>query len=338
MDPPRRRGDVGADAGDGGVGIAFVERVLVDPLVTGRAGVGIGEGEHRLVGVEVEACLLHLVGQVPLPEAVGARRGHGEHVVEEDRPLHVRLARHQVLHRLRGLDPRPAAAGPAGAGVEGDLEAEPLRFPDRVREEGAPLVAHELHRAAGDPADVYLHQDHAAEPRLLHRREVRGDPLAGEVPVHHEPVRPRPRGVGRLAELRFEGVEIEGKVGGEVAGEVAGKVGREAPAEERGHAAEEQMRQSHGGEEPPGRANPAGAGGAWSRPILAPRENVADRPVVETGARQLPRGANPRPPRRISGIREPFRHPRSRTGGIRKSRGSRSSSTARHRLPNACSR
>ena len=47
---------------------------------------------------------------------------------------------------------------------------------------------------------VHLHDQHAADADALHRLQVGGDPLAGDVAVEPEPVDPRPGRGRRLRE------------------------------------------------------------------------------------------------------------------------------------------
>ena len=61
-----------------------------------------------------------------------------------------------MLHRLFGLDPWPAAARPAGPGVERDLQAKPLGRRHGVLEDLAPRLAHELDRARRDATQLEL--------------------------------------------------------------------------------------------------------------------------------------------------------------------------------------
>ena len=110
-----------------------------------------------------------------------------------------------LLHGLLGLDPRAAAAVPAGVVVHVHFEAEPLRLGVDVPEQLAPALAHEIHRAHRR-ALVHLHDEHAADADAFHRFEVGRDAVAGDVAVQPEPVDPGTGVRRRPAKTLLQGV------------------------------------------------------------------------------------------------------------------------------------
>ena len=161
------------------------------------------ESQHQHIAIEVILRLLQLLRQRTVAEERRSPLRTRQGLVEVFRPGDLDRARHQVLHGLLRLDPRPAAARPPWPGVERDLQAQPLRLADRVLEQRPPLGAHELHRPARD-ADIHLHHDHTANPSLLQRLKIRRDPLPSQVAVHDEPIHPRPRRFRRLTKALFQ--------------------------------------------------------------------------------------------------------------------------------------
>ena len=51
---------------------------------------------------------------------------------------------------------------------------------------------------------VHFHDEHPADADALHRLQVRGDAIAGDVTVEPEPINPRPGGRGRVGEPLFQ--------------------------------------------------------------------------------------------------------------------------------------
>src|SRR5205085_1470250 len=77
---------------------------------------GCGVGEHAAVAIECRIAWrarTSAAGREIADGAVVARRLR-KLLVERARPLHRRLAPHELLHRLLGLDPWPAGFAPAG--------------------------------------------------------------------------------------------------------------------------------------------------------------------------------------------------------------------------------
>ncbi len=204
----RGRGQERLDARLRRVRRPIIERLFIDIGNPALAG-GRGKRQHRNVAVEVIPGLLEFRGERPLAEERRARRRPGQGRAEVQRAGDVGLAGDQVLHGLLGADPWPAAAAPAGTGVEGQLQAQALGLLDRVPEESLPLRAHELDRPARN-AHIHLHQQPAAKPGLGHRLQVGRNPLPRHVAIHEKPIRPRPRLRGRIAKARVERRHIGG--------------------------------------------------------------------------------------------------------------------------------
>jgi len=137
--PGRERGVFGGRRDErpharlGGVGRADIKRFLVN-VGDRRAGGGRRGGQNGHVPIEPVHLVLDLLGQAALAEEGRAARGPRQDGIKMKRPADLRRGGHDVLHGLLGLDPRAARAGPAGAGVERDLEAEPLRLLDDMLE------------------------------------------------------------------------------------------------------------------------------------------------------------------------------------------------------------
>ena len=101
------------------------------------------------------------------------------------------------LHRLLGLDPRPAAAVPTGVVVHVDFEAQAFCLGVNVPERIAPRISHEIHRT-DRRALIHLHDQCAAEPDPPHRFQIRCDAAVRDVAIEPEPINPWPRLVRRV--------------------------------------------------------------------------------------------------------------------------------------------
>ena len=145
----------------------------------------------------------------PIPASACARRrtavrgcGRGRTASNRAGPRDRRLAGHEVLHGLLGLDPRPAACRTSPARRPARSAGPAARPRDTAcRNSSRHGGLMNSHRPARD-ADVHLHEDRPADARPLHRLQVRRDPLAGQVAVHDEPIHPGPGRVGRREEGR----------------------------------------------------------------------------------------------------------------------------------------
>src|SRR5512143_1012945 len=109
---------------------------------------GRRERKHRDVAIEARPQWLQLLRHGT--EERRARLRLRQASIKPMPPIHARLTGDDVLHGLLRLDPGPAAAGPAGTGVQRDLEAQTLRFGHRVLEQGPPRLAHEFDRSRWD--------------------------------------------------------------------------------------------------------------------------------------------------------------------------------------------
>ena len=198
----RRRRNERFDARHGGKRIAHVKRFVIN---VGNALVARGcrEREHRHITVKLILRLEQLRRQAAGAEVRLARQRARQHRVEVRRPGDFDRAGDEVLHGLLRLDPRSAAAGPAGPGVEGDLQAEPFRLGDNVFEKLPPFGAHEFHRPLRN-ADIYFHDHHATDAGALHRFEVGREAFAAQVAVHPHPIDPRPGGRRRVGKTTFK--------------------------------------------------------------------------------------------------------------------------------------
>ena len=133
--------------------------------------------------------------------------------LEAPRAFDVGLGPDDLLHGQLGRDPRPAAAAPAGVVVHVHLQPQPVRLGADMLEQLAPQRPAEPRRAFRR-ALVHLHDQHAADAHALHRLQVGGDAVAGDVAVQREPIDPRPGGVGRLEEAFFQSSTWWGGVAG----------------------------------------------------------------------------------------------------------------------------
>ena len=153
-----------------------------------RLRIGVGrrrwKGQHR---------------DVPIVVADGLRLR--QRAVELARTLDRGFRPDDFLHGVFGLDPRSAAAVPAGVVVHIDFDPQPAGFGDHVLEQLAPLRTGERHRAQRN-ALVDLHNQHAADADAVHRFKIGGDAFAGDVAVQPEPIDPRLGRFGRGKELR----------------------------------------------------------------------------------------------------------------------------------------
>ncbi len=110
---------------------------------------------------------------------IGAGELYRQRLAADDRGL----GPHDLLHRQRGRDPRPAARRPARCVVQPDLEAEFIGLGRHVRHQLEPLRAHVIDRPLGHVAAAVEHH-RAAEADVAHPGEVGVETLPGDVAVH----------------------------------------------------------------------------------------------------------------------------------------------------------
>ncbi len=181
---------------------SHIIRLLID-VADALVAVRCRKGQHHHVAIELVLRLLQLGRQCAVAKERWAPLRSWEEIIEVFRPGDIDRACHNVLHRLLRLHPRPAAPGPARPGIQSHLQSQSFGLSDRVLEQRAPLGTHKLHRPARD-AHIHLHHDHPADASPLQCLEVRGDALAGQVAIHHEPINPGPRGLRRIAKALFQ--------------------------------------------------------------------------------------------------------------------------------------
>ena len=105
-----------------------------------------------------------------------------------------------VLHRLLGLDPRPAGTRPPRAVVHAHLQAQPLRFLPCEEDEIVPFVGKRLHRAVYLRPVADIEKRESPKPLLLHGLQIGRDSIPPHISVHPVPPGPGPRRHGRIAE------------------------------------------------------------------------------------------------------------------------------------------
>ena len=119
---------------------------------------------------------------------------------------HGRAARHDRLrpayhlHRVLGLDPRPAGRTPSRAVVERERQPQPVGLAPRPVHHLVPFGRKALHGPLVVPELRDVEDRRAAEARPLHRLQVLRDARTRDVVVHPVPPRARPRLGGRVRE------------------------------------------------------------------------------------------------------------------------------------------
>src|SRR5450759_986811 len=121
--------------------MAEIKRLLVDVGNALRVA-GFGKCQHRHVGVKVILRFQQIRRQPGVSEVGRSRSGAWTGGTEAGRSRDLNGAGNNMLHGLLRFDPRPTAAGPAWAGIEGNLQSQSLRLPDGVLEDLTPLWAH----------------------------------------------------------------------------------------------------------------------------------------------------------------------------------------------------
>ena len=171
-----------------------------------RPGCDVCGSIRRLAAQPLNARVTHRFGKGQHRDVPVVIRHHlrlRQRALEAERAFDVGFGRDDLLHGQVGRDPRAAAAAPAGVVVHVHLQAQPVRLGADVLEQAAPQRAAKR-RVAFGRALVHLHDQHAADADALHRFEVRGDAVAGDVAVQPEPIDPRPGGVGGMGEASLQ--------------------------------------------------------------------------------------------------------------------------------------
>ena len=168
-----------------------VDECLLIQVRDARFALGCGERQHGHVAVVFLPGALQLGRQRVLAEERLARLRAGKHGVERAGPSTVVSLATRCCMDCSGLThgpPVPVQPGPALTVI-----CRPSR--SASRDACAKSVCHWglMNFTGPRDADVDLHDDHAADAGGLHRFQIRRHPLAVQVPVHPEPVDPRPR-------------------------------------------------------------------------------------------------------------------------------------------------
>ena len=119
------------------------------------------------------------------------------------RPFDVGLGPNDLLHRKFRRDPRTAAAAPASVIIHIDLQSQTMGFGADMLKQLAPDRRTERRLAFGR-ALVHFHDEHAADAGPLHRLEVGGDAVTGQIAIEPEPIHPRSRRSRWLQEALFQ--------------------------------------------------------------------------------------------------------------------------------------
>ena len=193
----RRRTQERFDARHGSVGISHVQRLLIQVLDP-HGRVRRAHGQHRDVGIELLTRTDHLLRQPLHAEIRCPRLGTWQHGVESSGPGHVHFRRHEVLHRLLGLDPRTAAAGPAWTCVERDRQPQAFGFLDSMAEQLTPGALMNATGPRGMPTSTSMMIIPPIPAAFIASKSAVMP--STQVAVHDHQVHPRPRRIWRRSE------------------------------------------------------------------------------------------------------------------------------------------